>query len=230
MTTKSYSPDKLYAVMQASALLRGLTVSDLLGDSSPERARVTVQVFSSGEEIPWTRDGERLLTLILEGQGIVTPRGDDRFVMLKTALPSDVFGVSILFSIEPPVSTVRAKGQLVALCLPASAIRDLLDRNADFRMRYITFLSGRICFLNQKIAAFTAGSVERRLARYLASIAKEEDGGTLHLPIPMTALAAQLDVSRASLYRALDRLVEEGLIERDGRALRVSDKAALSAY
>ena len=215
--------------MQASALLRGLTVSDLLGDSSPERARVTVQVFSSGEEIPWTRDGERLLTLILEGQGIVTPRGDDRFVMLKTALPSDVFGVSILFSGEPPVSTVRAKGQLVALCLPASAIRDLLDRNANFRMRYITFLSGRICFLNQKIAAFTAGSVERRLARYLASIAKE-DGGTLHLPIPMTALAAQLDVSRASLYRALDRLVEEGLIERDGRALRISDKAALSAY
>ena len=215
--------------MQASALLRGLTVSDLLGDSSPERARVTVQVFSSGEEIPWTRDGERLLTLILEGQGIVTPRGDDRFVMLKTALPSDVFGVSILFSGEPPVSTVRAKGQLVALCLPASAIRNLLDRNADFRMRYITFLSGRICFLNQKIAAFTAGSVERRLARYLASIAKE-DGGALHLPIPMTALAAQLDVSRASLYRALDRLVEEGLIERDGRALRISDKTALSAY
>ena len=210
-------------------LFCGLSAADLLGTTPTEKAKATVNVFSSGEEIPWFRDGERLLTLILEGQGVVCSPDDDRHVILKTALPSDLFGVSILFSDEQPVSTVRAKGQLIALCLPASTIRRLLDCNADFRMRYIAFLSEKICFLNKKIASFTAGSVERRLARYLMSLPLDKNG-ILHLTLPMTALAAQLDVSRASLYRAMDQLVSEGLIIRDGRTLRVCDQPALASY
>ena len=229
MVTKPYTMEKLHAIMQASPLFHNLTQEDRLYLTGSQETEFTVDVFSSGEEIPSVQNGERRLILILEGNGIIYSLNDDHSVILKTIGPSDVFGVSILFSDEPPVSVVRAKGTLTALCLSASTILGLLDRNADFRMRYISFLSSRICFLNRRIASYTAGSAERRLAIYLSTLPMDENG-SIRIDLSMTALAAHLDVSRASLYRALDRLSKEGLLLHDGRSIRIPDRNALSSY
>ena len=229
MITKSYTAEKLYAVMQQSILFCNLPADDRLYVAGATHNAALVDVFSSGEEIPSLRNGERLLILVLEGKGIVYSPDDDHSVILKTIGPSDVFGVSILFSDEPPVSVVRAKGTLIALCIPASSILGLLDRNADFRMRYISFLSSRICFLNRRISSYTAGNAERRLAIYLSTLPSDESGN-LRIGLSMTALAAHLDVSRASLYRALDQLSHEGIILHDGRRIRIPNKTAFDSY
>ena len=43
----------------------------------------------------------------------------------------------------------------------------------------------------------------------------------------MTDLANTLDVGRASLYRAFDKLESEGLIIKDGKTITVLDKNTL---
>ena len=43
----------------------------------------------------------------------------------------------------------------------------------------------------------------------------------------MTELCQQLNLGRASLYRAVEELEEAGAIVRDGRSLRIRDEALL---
>ena len=46
----------------------------------------------------------------------------------------------------------------------------------------------------------------------------------------MTLLAAALNTSRASLYRALDTLTQSGAIETIGKLFRISDPDVLKEY
>ncbi|MDD4773595.1 MAG: helix-turn-helix domain-containing protein, partial [Eubacteriales bacterium] len=77
----------------------------------------------------------------------------------------------------------------------------------------------RIRFLNDKIASFTSGTAESRLARYIENL-REEDGCVI-LPTGLRQLADSLDISRASLYRAFDTLESLGCIKRDGRKIAI---------
>ena len=101
--------------------------------------------------------------------------------------------------------------------LDRDAVRAMLGESPAFMDAYLQFLAERVYFLNGKIRAFTAGSAERRLALWLAEHPEKQ-------PFPtgsLTALAKTLDIGRASLYRALDKLENEGAILRDGRRITV---------
>ena len=68
---------------------------------------------------------------------------------------------------------------------------------------------------------------ERKLALYLSSLG----GGSVRLPLSICALSELLDIGRASLYRAFDRLEADGYITRQGRTVTVNDpKTLLNAY
>ena len=93
--------------------------------------------------------------------------------------------------------------------------------------QYLEFLSGRIRYLNLKIGYLTAGGAERRLALYLYSIGKRE----FRLTDSISALSELLDVGRASLYRAFERLREDGFLQKDGRNfILLNPEAMLNAY
>ena len=91
---------------------------------------------------------------------------------------------------------------------------------------YISFLSERIKFLNRKILYYTAGSAERRLALYLTSFPSD----TVTPDLPMNALADLLDIGRASLYRAFDRLSEDGFITRDQNTVIIIDREKMKNF
>ena len=84
---------------------------------------------------------------------------------------------------------------------------------------YIAFLSGRVRFLNEKIALFTEDSARQRVYRWLCANCGEK--GSLPKGLSMTKLAAGLSMGRTSLYRALEELENAGLIVRDGKRIEV---------
>ena len=135
----------------------------------------------------------------------------------------DFFGIANLFSEEPFVSTICADGDAEVFLLQEEAIRMLLEKDKAFLYRYLAFLSGRIRYLNRKIRYLTAGSAERRLAVYLSSL----DGDTVRPEESFSSLSDLLDLGRASLYRAFDRLCTDGYIEKEGKDIRILDRDAL---
>ncbi len=183
--------------------------------------------FSSGETILSPQVKERQIGLLLEGKAIVSTPDPSRNTLLRVLQTNQLFGVSALFSEEPFVSVITAHGACRIFFLTEPAVRRLLKSNTTFLYRYLGFLSGRVRYLNQKIGYLTAGSAERKLALYLTSLGTEQAS----LDISISALSELLDVGRASLYRAFDKLTEDGYIQRNGRTIRLlQPKAMLQAY
>ena len=150
-------------------------------------------------------------------------------VIVNRLRESDVFGCAGLFSApETFPSEIVALRDTRVLFVPKNAVVKLLQLDGGFAMSFIRYLSQQIAFLNKRIDNFTGGSAESRLANYLLGCF--EDYKTYELDRSMSQLAVSLDIGRASLYRAFDRLEEGGAVQRDGRNVRLVDKAVLQSF
>ncbi len=166
--------------------------------------------YEKGEIIYGAQDHPRALGVLLSGKAEAVAQ--QRWALNRFATGS-VFGAATLFGGgEDYVSTVRALSRCSVQFIPEETLRDLFARYPQTAANYIAFLSNRVRFLNDKIAAFTAEGAENKLYHYLTTHAGE--GGVCQA-IPMTRLADTLGIGRTSLYRALDALEQKGLIRRE---------------
>ena len=173
--------------------------------------------FEADEVIFSPQKEMNAIGLLLSGKAIVKTPDPTKNVLLRYLNAGDLFGIANLFTGQPYVSQIRAVSACRVLLIPASAIKALLEHDHHFMYRYISFLSGRICYLNQKIGYLTAGGAERRLAQYLCSLGENP----VTLPISVSALSEVLDIGRASLYRAFDRLTEDGFVQKEGKVIHL---------
>lgn len=186
-----------------------------------------VKSFGAGEVILSPESEQKCAAVLLGGRAVVNTPDPSKKMLLRFLGVGEPFGIANLFTEEPFVSIIRAHGDCRVFFIYESAVRRLLEKDSAFLYRYLNFLSGRICFLNAKIGYLTAGSAERRLALYLYSLGKEE----FHLSVSISALSDLLNVGRASLYRAFDRLSEDGFLQKNGRRFRLPNpEGMLKAY
>ena len=184
--------------------------------------------FKQGDEIFSPKNEEKKLGFILDGEASVYSADGNRSVLLRSLSEGDSFGVSNLFDTQGGfVSLIVAKKASNVIFFSPTAISSLLERSGEFRMSYIRFLSEKICFLNRKISCFTAGSPERRLAVFLGTQSNEE---SYSLSLNANSLSEMLNVGRASLYRAFDKLTADGFIIRNGKIITVFNRNALETH
>lgn len=181
------------------------------------------EVIKAGDVILSPQSTQKTVGIILSGKVNVTTPDPQHSVLLRNLTEGDVFGIANLFTKEPYVSIIRAINVCRVLYIPEEAMRKLLEADHAFYYRYLEFLSQKICFLNKKIGYLTAGSPERRLSLYLVSLGENP----VSLPLSISSLCEVLDTSRASLYRAFDRLSEDGFIKKDGRVFHLIDSEAM---
>ena len=163
---------EIYSVLSFVQLFKGADLS--LVNSFFEENEAFVSSFSSGEEILSPTDKEKRLGVILSGSACVFSSSENGGALLREMGSGDTFGVANLFcDHEEFVSLILAKKACHILFFTHNAVEKLLQSDATFRMNYIRFLSERICFLNDKITCFTAGTPERKLISFLLSHALE---------------------------------------------------------
>lgn len=171
--------------------------------------------YSTGEILLSNKENPVGLAVLLDGSAQILSGDEKHPALLRTLNAGDSFGAASLFSGERNYRTcVRATEQCRVLYLPAALIQDICLHEPKAALNYISFLSGRISFLNRKITAYTAGSAQEKLVLYLLHLPLGADG-SWELDISYGKLSEQLGVGRASLYRAMDTLCEAGLIIRE---------------
>ena len=206
----------------------------LFGGTNKEKAKKIlqengcyVQRFSAGEIILSPNSKEKAACVLLSGKAMVKTPDPSKKMLLRFLGILEPFGIANLFTDAPFVSVICAHEDCRVFFLKEDAIRRLLETDTAFLYQYLEFLSGRIRYLNLKIGYLTAGCAERRLALYLYSIGKRE----FRLTDSISALSELLDVGRASLYRAFERLREDGFLQKDGRNfILLNPEAMLDAY
>lgn len=189
-------------------------------------SRKTVDYAIAHSEIRESKKGERLsdastsLFLILDGSASVCGSTKSKPVILNTLKKGRVFGMASLFGERCGSTYVEAKENCTYACITQECVEELLKSDIGFTKNYICFLSDKIRFLNKKIAFFTSGSAEKKVAGYILSLPMENN--TVRLEMNMSKLAQNLDIGRASLYRAFDSLEESCFISRDNNIIRIS--------
>lgn len=203
-------------ILQSCPLFSGFSAEEIA--SLLQSTGCAAQKLKKGEAVP-----SHHLGLLLSGRLRVLGRSaDDREIELNHILPGAAFGAASLFLEHTELSSIHAETQSEALLLPAEQVWQLLDASQGFRKNYISFLCGRIAFLNRKIENLSGFSAESRLLAYLR---QEQKNGALEVR-SFQALAGMLGISRSSLYRAMDTLSAQGQIERQGNRIILKDSAA----
>lgn len=187
-------------------------------------AHATELTFEAGCDI--TEYARSSLIVIASGNANVFSKDVESNTLLRILSEGDVFGIAGLISGYTEVSRIVVKsGRLCALSIPREFILSIITKDPRFTQKYIAVLEKKIVFLNRRIASFTAGTCERRLATFLCAVSSEEqfEAG----PIAFSNLAKQLNMGRASFYRAIEAFERDGIIRRGPKTIFVISRSLL---
>ena len=214
--------------------LKKLTALELFKNASPAVIKLAlsaddcnIQVFGSNDKIYMSDQKNVALGIILRGKAEMFSADPGKDVLIRTLSAGEMFGVSSLFDGGAKFSSkIIAKGGARVLFISEASLSQLLENDKTIMYNYIKNMAAQIRFLNEKIMYFTAGSTERRLALYLASLGKK----SIKMSISMTDLANTLDVGRASLYRAFDKLSDDGYIIKSEKIILIMNREEMVAH
>lgn len=146
-------------------------------------------------------------------------------LLIKTVGKGAMFGISNLYAPDElfPTSIV-AKSECKVLFIEAKAFSTLLESDIGMMKNFLRVLSEKILYLNKKIISYTIGSTEQKLAYFLC---ENEIDGELGVNMSISDIAVMLNMGRASLYRALEKLEADGIISKSGRKIKIIDKSKL---
>lgn len=194
-------------------------VDEILVEQIAFDRRCQCRQFRKGEVIYDPDHGPRCLGIVLAGKVRVEQyvRGKHRMKMSELQ-PGGCFGAAAVFQESQRYAMIlTAVCSTEALLLSEDMLRWAMQRNFTVTENYIRYLSGQIRFLHEKITNLTAGTAEERLALFLTEHCAP-DGS---LQTAMTDLCSQLNLGRATLYRALEALEARGLISWGNKAIYV---------
>ena len=202
--------NRLISILKNSFLFNGVDEESV--EAFVLSKGISQKTFSNGEVVE--NANSPCLSFVMEGCVRVFGQNQGKRVLLNTLFEGDAFGVARLFCREDTsVSEIVSKGTSRVCFIPFENVERLVSTDGKVAVNYISFLSEKIRFLNSKIGQYTAKSGEIRLVKYLLSL-KEDENGVVALSLPMSRLASHLGVSRATLYRSMDELENQGHIER----------------
>ena len=184
---------------------------------------IEITEFSSGDKIFTPHDFEEKIGFVVSGKCEVNKLRDGKPPLPLNTLDSGAsFGVLTLFSKKESYPTeIAAKKRSTVLFITRSDAVRLIEKNPQIAKNFISFLSDRVAFLNDKISTFSADNVEQKLAKFLVSSSYGNGGEPLEINHKRTAEI--INSGRASLYRALDALSEKGIIKIENKKIFILD-------
>lgn len=158
-----------------------------------------------------------VICVIIKGEARVS-KGETVISHLKDG---EIFGAAFLYNQSYEFeNTVTALTPLKVVIIEKDGVNELIKCDSSISFNYISYLSERIGFLNSKIEGYTKPNAEEKLLLYLKKNA-DINNGKCEISVSMTELSHVLQISRASLYRVIEALENQGKICRDGKKIYV---------
>ena len=209
------------------ALVRDCFLLEGCGQEAPGAFldRLEARAFSRGEVLCAPQKPARELAILLSGEVAVTGTSGVQLNILRAGAS---FGAAGLFGGEGEayVNTLTGHTAGEYAAISEQTLLSLFEALPRTAVNYITYLSGRVRFLAQRIEGFTAGGAPAKLALYLLKQGKN------HVMIPggCVQLARELGIGRASLYRAFSVLEAHGVIARHERQIDILKQNELAHF
>jgi CRP-like cAMP-binding protein len=166
--------------------------------------------------------------LVLSG-GVKTLKmaEDGRELMTGLYKPEDYLGVTALLLEEPFNETAEAVEDSSVCLLPKEAIVTLLNRYPGIGSQFIRILSQNIRQKEEQLLELAYHSVRKRLAQVLVRL-NNQSGEPSQFKISREELASMAGMATETVSRTLTDFKEEGLIEKKGSHISITDLSRLA--
>lgn len=170
------------------------------------------------------------LMFLLQGQLMVYDiAGNGQEVGLHILQPGAFFGELSAIDGLPRAAALRTTQPSLVGCLSREAFYQLMEKDMAISRFMLQRFATVIRANNQNRVILSINNVGRRVTALLLNYATRQESGALvidQLP-SQQALATLANTTRESVSRALNVLVERGLIAKNGRVLVINDPSAL---
>jgi len=190
---------------------------------------VTDQVFRKGETIfSEGEDGNGFYVVITGRVKIFKLSAEGKEQILHFFGPGEPFGEVPVFTGQHFPANAEAIEESRVFFFPRRSFVDLVKRNPSLALNMLAVLSKRLRRFAGLIDDLSLKEVPGRLAAYLLYLSSQNQGSKdLELTITKAQLASLLGTIPETLSRILGKLSSQGLIETDGRRIRILDSEAL---
>lgn len=142
--------------------------------------------------------------------------------------PGEPFGEVPVFTGERFPAHAEAMEKSSILYFPRAAFIELVRQEPSLALNMLAVLSKRLRLFTHLIESLSLKEVPGRLAAYLLYLSdRSDDPAALRLDIPKGQLASLLGTIPETLSRILGRMAGQGIVEVEGRAIRLLDRSAL---
>ena len=218
--------------IKTRAFLANLPMFSEMGQAELDRiAAATVPLyFDKGQSIVQCGDPCTGFHVVVYGHvklAFTSPQGVEKVV--EIVRPGQSFGEALMFLDKPYVVFAQALADSMLLHVAKHAVFDELGPS-PFARRMIAGLSRRLHGLVRDVEAYTLRSGQDRIIGYLLAELPEgasEGAADVNLTPGKSVLASRLNMTPEHFSRILHELAAEGLIEVNGRSIRVPDVARL---
>jgi CRP/FNR family transcriptional regulator, dissimilatory nitrate respiration regulator len=176
-------------------------------------------------------DLARHFFVVLEGQVklcLLSRGGDEKLV--DVVGPGQGFAEAVMFMAMPvfPVTAIATDRARVA-ALPNDRFQSLLRESGETCLRLLADLSRRLHGQLRQIESLALENATNRVVNHLVDLAggQSQDGAIVTLEESKQQVASRLAIKPETLSRSLRALTDAGLVEVQGRAIRIPDLARL---
>jgi CRP/FNR family transcriptional regulator, dissimilatory nitrate respiration regulator len=179
-------------------------------------------IFSEGE------DADGFYVVITGRVKIFKLSPDGKEQILHFFGPGEPFGEVPVFTGQHFPASAEAMEESRVFFFPRKSFVDLIKRNPSLALNMLAVLSKRLRRFAALIDDLSLKEVPGRLAAYLLYLSDQNRGAkVLELAVTKAQLASLLGTIPETLSRILGKLSSQGLIESDGRRIRIMDREAL---
>ena len=229
----SLEKEKFIPVLQKCSLAAGLSEMEIL--ELLESAQVSVRDYSKGDII--FHDGEmpQGLYILLSGEiHILKDTFSGRRIFISEIDEvGDMFGEIYDVLHQPYDMYVEAVTATKVLEISSRLLSLESDENPTrsalmVQRNLMRIFARKAYFMHNKIKVLASGSLREKIIRFLFQ--QLEKDGCIKLSVSREFLAAYLAVTRPSLSRELGAMQREGIIEVDGKLIRIVDMERFEEY
>lgn len=165
---------------------------------------------------------------VRKGKAII--KSQSSVYLMRYLDKNSFFGVMGLFCDDIDyVSEIEARSDMEIIFFKQNLIERCIKRYPEFSINLIKFLTGRISYLNKKINVISNNTNTDKLASFI-HLQIENGGSQFIINESYAKLCERLNMSRASLYRSFDELIDKKLIEKDNKRIIVKDITYFDRY
>ena len=196
------------------------------------RENCKYQEYKKNEHIYLEGDSPQYLICLISGKVKIYKEGiGGRTQILRMVRPSENFGYRAYFANEIYLTGAATLESSKAFLVPLNVIEQIIKSNNRLALSFIKELSIDLGQADARIVSLTQKHIRGRLAESILCMkdyyGTEEDGMTLNSNLSREDMAFFSNMTTSNAIRTLSNFASEGLIELDGRTIKIVDEQKL---